>query len=197
MARALLILVFAAVAGALRLPSSRVGLAPLRVVDPTTVIDASYNLAGGSAVIGTLCGGLEDLKGSDGQKLPTAKLFGGAAVLFTLFGAFIAFQTTTLRFTFDDTSFALVKADGSTSGENVVVGGENRWAYKSFTNYDFLPSESFPILVYFRETQTPVEVREEVPLVVDNAEGQVHFFPAIANSQQLKEQFEAHNCKKL
>jgi len=197
MARALLILIFAAVAGALRLPSSRVRLAPLRAVDPTTVIDASYNLAGGSAVIGTLCGGLEDLKGSDGQKLPTAKLFGGAAVLFTLFGAFIAFQTTTLRFTFDDTSFALVKADGSTSGENVVVGGENSWAYKSFTNYDFLPSESFPILVYFRETQTPVEGREEVPLVVDNAEGQVHFFPAIANSQQLKEQFEAHNCKKL
>ena len=91
------------------------------------VIDPSYNLAGGAALLGTLCGGLEDLKDSDGNKLVTAKLFGGAAVVFVLFGAFLAFQTTTLRFTFDDNSFALVKADGASMGENVVVGGENRW----------------------------------------------------------------------
>ena len=86
------------------------------------------NLAAGAAVIGTLCGGLEDIKGADGEKLVTSKLFGGAALVFVIFGAFIAFQTTTLRFTFDDSAFALVKADGSTSGENVVVGGENRCA---------------------------------------------------------------------
>ena len=35
-------------------------------------------------------------------------------------------------------------------GENVVVGGQNRWAYDKFVNYDFFPSESFPILVYFK-----------------------------------------------
>jgi hypothetical protein len=70
-----------------------------------------------------VCGGLEDLKGGDGEKLPTAKLFGGAAVLFVVFAAFLAFQTTTLRFTFDDSDFSLVKADLSSTGENVVVGG--------------------------------------------------------------------------
>ena len=36
------------------------------------------------------------------------------------------------------------------TGENVVVGGENLWAYKSFVNYDFFPSEQTPILVYFK-----------------------------------------------
>ena len=175
--------------------------APVRtrppVMDLAVVADPSFNLAVGAAVVGTICGGLEDIKGGDGNKLPTAKLFGGAALIFVIFGAFIAFQTATLRFSFDDTAFALVKADGSTTGENVVVSGENRWKYDTFVNYDFLPSEKSPILVYFRETQTPVASREDAPIVVDNLEGQVHFFPAISNTQQLKQQFEAHNCAKI
>jgi len=170
----------------------------VRMLAEMFVADPSYNLAAGAAVLGTICGGLEDLRTGDlGKKLPTAPLFGGAAVLLTVFGAFLAFQTTTLRFTFDETAFALVKADLSTTGENVVVGGENRWKYDTFVNWTFLPSEDFPILVYFRETQTPAASREEVPIVVDEADGQVHFFPAISNSQQLKAQFVARGCAKL
>ena len=75
--------------------------------------------------------------------------------------------------------------------------GENRWKYDTFVNWDFLPSEDFPILVYFRETQTPAVNREEVPLVVDELDGQVHFFPAISDAQQLKQQFIKYNCKKI
>lgn len=167
------------------------------VMDATFVADPSFNLAAGSAILGTICGGLEDLKDGESKKLPTAPLFGLGAIVFTLFGAFIAFQTATLRFTFDDTDFSLVKADLSTTGENVVVGGENRWKYDTFVNWDFLPSEDFPILVYFRETQTPAANREEVPLVVDELDGQVHFFPAISDAQQLKAQFTKHNCAKI
>jgi NIMA (never in mitosis gene a)-related kinase len=161
------------------------------MVADLTVIDASYNLAAGAAVVGTICGVLENFKG------PTGKVFGAGAIVFTLFGGFVAFQTSNLRFKFDESSFSLVKADGSSVGENVVVGGENSWKYNTFVNYDFLPSEDFPILVYFKETQTPSDAWVEAPIVVDNAEGQAHFFPAIANTAQLKEQFELHNCKKL
>ena len=93
-------------------------------LDPVTIFDSSYNLAAGSAVIGTICGGLEDIKGNDGKKLPTAKLFGAGALLFTIFGAFIAYQTFTLRFTSSESSFALIKADGSSTGPNVVVGDQ-------------------------------------------------------------------------
>jgi hypothetical protein len=91
----------------------------------------------------------------------------------------------------------LVKADRSSNGQNIVVGGENSWKYKSFTNYAFLPSEDFPILVYFKETQTPFEDWVEVPIKIDDAKGQVHFFPAIANTQQLKAAFQLNKCKKL
>ena len=51
------------------------------------------------------------------------------------------------------------------------MGGENAWKYDTFVNYDFLPSEDFPILVYFKETQTPFEGRVEAPIVVDDLQG--------------------------
>ena len=155
------------------------------------LVDSSYNLALGSLLVGFAFGALENYKG------PTAKLFGGAALLFTAFAAFVAFQTTTLRFQFDDTSFSLVKLDGNKVEENIVVGGANSWKYDTFVNYDFLPSKSFPILVYFKETQTPVESRVDAPIIVDNALGQPHFFPAIANVDQLEAQFVKHQCAKL
>eukprot|EP00600_Ochromonadales_sp_CCMP1393_P008817 CAMPEP_0174953824 /NCGR_PEP_ID=MMETSP0004_2-20121128/74_1 /TAXON_ID=420556 /ORGANISM="Ochromonas sp., Strain CCMP1393" /LENGTH=181 /DNA_ID=CAMNT_0016201551 /DNA_START=192 /DNA_END=737 /DNA_ORIENTATION=+ len=155
---------------------------------PADMIEPSYNLAAGSASIGLVFGGLKGLKG------PTSKLFGGAAIVFTLFGAFVAFQTSTLRFQFSDTNFALVKADGGQYGENVVVGGENSWKYQDFVNWDFLPNENFPILVYFKEVQTPRDNWVEAPIVVDNLEGQAHFFPAIANTQSLKNNFIKNQC---
>ena len=108
---------------------------PLQLVPiPSDIlVDANFNLAAGSLVVGTICGILENFKGI------TARVFGAGAIAFTLFGGFLAFQTVNLRFKFSDDSFALVKSDGSSIGENVVVGGENSWKYNSFVNYDFLP----------------------------------------------------------
>lgn len=154
------------------------------------LVDASYNLAAGSAVVGTVFGVLENFKGKLG------KVFGAGAILFTLFGGFVAFQTSTLAFKFDEDSFSLVKRSGESIGENVVVGGENDWKYNTFVNYEFLPSKEFPILVYFKETQTPAENRIEDPIVIDKLEGQAHFFPAIARSDQLEQQFLKYKCKK-
>jgi hypothetical protein len=161
------------------------------------LVDPSYNLAIGALGVGLVGGVLEDIKDKSGEKLITAKLFGGVALVFTIFSAFLAFQTTTLRFGFDDDSFYLVKNDES-SFENVVVGGENKWKYSSFQNWDFLPSEKFPILVYFKEDQTPLENREEAPsfLLPDTLLGQAHFFPAISDSEMLKAGFTEHDCAK-
>ena len=78
--------------------------------------------------------------------------------------------------------------------------------YTSFVNWDFFPSESFPILVYFKETQTakefwnvgPGEQANSAEALAKGAKpGQVHFFPAIARSDQLKAAFKTHDCAKL
>ena len=159
-------------------------------IPPISIIDPSYNLALGSAILG---GTGKFLNKGNG---PVQRLIGGASVGLILFGGFLAFQTTNLRFQFDATHFSLVKADNSKLSENIVVGGENSWRYDSFVNWGFLPDEDFPILVYFKETQTPKEKWVEAPIVVDSLPGQAHFFPAIANVQELKKNFIAHNCKK-
>ena len=92
------------------------------------------------------------------------------------------------------------------TGENFAVGGENRWTYDSFVNWEFFPSVDLPILVYFKETQTPKDKWNVGPGEMANSPealakgavpGQVHFFPCIADAQQLKAQFEAKKCAKL
>ncbi len=80
------------------------------------------------------------------------------------------------------------------------------WAYDKFVNYDLFPSRSFPILVYFKEIQTPEEFWNVGPGEQANSPeaiakgaipGQVHFFPAIANTEDLIKGFEKHGCGKI
>ena len=101
------------------------------------VLQPSYDLAIGCLALSStfIPGSGGSLATGPGNPKLAKIFFGVVGVPVALFGLFIAFQTTTLRFTLDDTQFALVKQDLSTTGENVVVGGENRWAYDKFVNY--------------------------------------------------------------
>ncbi|AQK59292.1 DUF3119 family protein [Zea mays] len=86
-----------------------------------------------------------------------------AAAPVGLLGLLLLFQTTRVRFVFDNEALE--------SGENVFVGGKNRWKYSTFVNWE-LWWPQFPVLVYFKETQT-------------KPEGQIHFFPVIFDGRQL------------
>ncbi|KAF5459154.1 hypothetical protein F2P56_023134 [Juglans regia] len=89
-----------------------------------------------------------------------------------LLGSLLLFQTTRVRFVFDEEALEVKVGDQlQDSGENVFVGGKNRWKYSTFVNWE-LWWPNFPILVYFKETQT-------------KPDGQVHFFPVIFNGKQL------------
>jgi hypothetical protein len=154
---------------------------PSRPRIPDVVVDSDYTLAAAFAVVGVSIIAAD--RGGVGGAL------GGGFV--TLLASLFAVQASRVRFVFDETCFELKTVDsvGSAelrdSGENIVVGGANRWAYESFVNWDFFPSPSFPILVYFKETQTPGPD--------GSGDGQIHFFPAIANCKQLKEQVGARD----
>lgn len=138
---------------------------------------------------------------------------GGFSVLLSVL---FLVQSLRIRFVFDEDSFevkskpfdALFEDDSGlgTTGENFAVGGDNRWRYDSFVNYDFFPSQSIPILVYFKETATPEEKWDVGPgqwansadaLAKGAAKGQVHFFPCIANADTLLKEFQARGCAKL
>ena len=100
---------------------------------------------------------------------------GGGALMGALGGLFTV-QAGRVRFEFDEDALELKIDSGgevlASSGENKVVGGANRWAYDTFTDWFFIPSKDFPILMYFKETQT-------------SPDGQVHFFPVVSNAAEL------------
>ncbi|KAL8152581.1 hypothetical protein V2J09_010341, partial [Rumex salicifolius] len=89
-----------------------------------------------------------------------------------LLGLLLLVQATRVRFVFDDEALEVRVGDElKESGENAFVGGKNRWKYSTFVNWEFW-WPNFPILVYFKETQT-------------KPEGQIHFFPIIFDGKQL------------
>ncbi|KAL2979073.1 hypothetical protein AAZX31_13G151600 [Glycine max] len=113
-------------------------------------------------------------------RIPIVLLAGGLvytdnlvpAVSVGLLGLLLLFQTTRVRFVFDDEALEVkIGEQLQESGENVFVGGKNRWKYSTFVNWEFW-WPNFPILVYFKESQT-------------KPEGQIHFFPIIFNGKQL------------
>lgn len=165
--------------------------------DDATIIDPDFRLAGIFLVGGILL-----------DQLPILKFTLGP--LITLLGVLFLVQTFRLKFVCDSTAFELQNTSKE-SGENIVVGGENRWKYSSFVNYEFFPKgwidqPQGPILVYFKETQTPSSKWNDGPGKSANSEqalangakpGQVHFFPALCNCQQLRAEWERRGCPKL
>lgn len=132
------------------------------------------------------------------------------APLAGLLGLLFLVQTFRLQFVCDDEAFELLNTSKA-SGENIIVGGQNRWTYDSFVNYEFFPKgwidqPQGPILVYFKETQTPKDKWGTGPGAAANSEkawadgavpGQAHFFPALCNTQQLRAEWEKRGCSKL
>ena len=181
--------------------------APSKPKIPDVIIDSDYTL---SFVFGAI-GIFIILTSPDKSCLPGSVICpptiwgaiqGGLNILFA---SFLAIQAQKIRCVFDSTAFELKNVDFGTtaddlieSGENFVLGGKNRWAYNKFVHFDFFPSEEFAILVYFKERQTPEERWGGGSYGLDKVGGgQVHFFPAIGNVKQLKEQFELRGCKKI
>ncbi|XP_027072287.2 uncharacterized protein [Coffea arabica] len=110
------------------------------------------------------------LLGFAGGLIYADNLLGAAPV--GLLGLLLLVQTTRVRFVFDEEALEVkVGEQLEESGENFFVGGKNRWKYSTFVNWE-LWWPNFPILVYFKETQT-------------KPEGQIHFFPVIFNGKQL------------
>ena len=58
-------------------------------------------------------------------------------------------QATNVRFRFEDQALSVVFGASQQEVQNVIVGGENRWEYGLFTNWE-LWWPGFPILVYFK-----------------------------------------------
>jgi len=91
---------------------------------PDVIINPDFTLAGIFLAAGLLL-----------DTIPYIQLTLGPII--TLLGILFAVQATRVRFVFDETSFELkIGNDLNDAGENFVVGGENRWTYDSFVNWE-------------------------------------------------------------
>ena len=54
-----------------------------------------------------------------------------------------------MRIRFEADALEVVLGNGGKETENAFVGGENRWRYDTFTNWEFW-WPNFPVLVYFK-----------------------------------------------
>lgn len=175
--------------------------APSDATDDAVVIDKDFRLSAVFLAAGLLL-----------DRIPYLQLTLGPLV--TALGVLFLVQTFRLDFVCDGSAFSLrdtSKEDEDAVGENIVVGGENRWTYDSFVNYDFFPEgwidqPQGPVLVYFKETQTPSDKWDEGPGASANSDGalakgavkgQVHFFPALCNARQLRDVWQEKNCSRL
>jgi hypothetical protein len=149
---------------------------------PDVVIDSDYTLSYVFAAIGIFI----ILTSPDKTCVPGSSFVCPPSIwgvvqggLNLLFASFLAVQARRIRFVFDETSFELKNVEFGASkeevlrasGENFVVGGANRWDYDKFVNYDFFPSVDYPVLVYFKETQTPSEKWKDGPGGFDKVGG--------------------------
>lgn len=197
-----------------------VAIAPTPAMFSVCPARSAFPARRGSVVVAS-----ESVVVGEDYKLALSLIALGALILFVpalpggflaLLGAFLIAQTLRIRFVFDDEALEvktkefdeLFSGDASLvkTGDNFAVGGDNRWKYDAFVNWEFFPSEALPILVYFKETQTPAEKWDVGPgkwansddaLARGAAKGQVHFFPCIASAATLKEQFVSRGCAKL
>jgi Protein of unknown function (DUF3119) len=170
--------------------------------DPVT-IDPDFRIAGAFLVLGLIL-----------DIIPYIQLTLGPLV--TALGILFLVQTFRVRFVFDENNCIELQTTTSpdkSSGENVIVGGANKWDCNTIVNYDFFPkgwidsSPTGPVLVYFKETQTPSDTWNQGPGKAANdpakieagqaIAGQVHFFPAICNANQIREEFEKRGCRRL
>lgn len=126
-----------------------------------------------------------------------------------LFATLLAVQTARVRCVFEKDSFEFYNVKGPgldyeggraelvAKPDNYVAGTVNRWKYDSIINYGFFPSEDFPVICYFKETETPEWKWNRWFAAFDSYQrGQPHFFPGICNVKEFKAQMQARGVKR-
>jgi len=130
-------------------------------------------------------------------------LIGLAGGLFhLLFAALLWVQTRRVRCVFEKDGFEFYNIQGpgldlnkgaklTRKPDNYVAGTRNRWNYDSIINYGYFPSKEFPVICYFKETETPEWKWNRWFAAFDSyGRGQPHFFPGICNVQQFDAEME-------
>lgn len=169
------------------------------------VIPPDFSLTWAVALLGPLIAWYHPSYAVDGSP-SLIGVFG--AGFHVLFAALLWVQTARVRCVFEKDSFEFYnvrgpaldyeggKAELVKKPDNYVAGTLNRWHYDKIVNYGFFPSEEFPVICYFKETETPEWKWNRWFAAFDSyGRGQPHFFPGICSVRKFKEQMELRGVK--
>ena len=139
-------------------------------------IDTSYNLAIGLGLTTFASCIYDQLKAKSINKWGVS----ASTLVLTFILGYVTVKTSSVKFSFDDTSFSLVKSDGSSLGQHPLwpsLGerGDYRWKYKRILNFSLLPNADLPLFLYLKETETPDVDIIQAPFSLDKLNGQVVF----------------------
>ena len=152
-----------------------------------SIVDASNNLCLGMGSLSIAAGFAAVNNGKGIKILPS--LVAGLTLFLT---SYLHTKTESSRFKFDDNAFSIVYADGSSIGNNPVMGSSYEWPFGNIVEYKIFPNQRLPIFLYFKETKTPADQRVAAPISISAQPGQVHLFPIIGNADQLQANLQAH-----
>lgn len=170
------------------------------------VLPPDYSLTWALALLGPLIMAYHPSYTMDGTP-SLIGIFGGGFHI--LFATLLWVQTSRVRCVFEKDSFEFYnvrgprldyengKAELVKKPDNYVSGTPNRWKYDTIINYGFFPSKDFPVICYFKETETPEWKWNRWFAAFDSyGNGQPHFFPGICNVKKFKEQMELRGVKR-
>jgi len=177
-----------------------------RMMMKDVVLPPDYSLTWALALLGPLIMSYHPSYTTDGSP-SLIGIFGGGFHI--LFATLLWVQTSRVRCVFEKDSFEFYnvrgprldyengKAELVRKPDNYVSGTRNRWKYDTIINYGFFPSEDFPVICYFKETETPEWKWNRWFAAFDSyRNGQPHFFPGICNVKKFKEQMELRGVKR-
>jgi hypothetical protein len=172
---------------------------------PDVMIEPSYFLTWAVLALGPLIWWYHPSYAADGTP-SLIGIFGGG--FHVIFAALLWVQTKRVRCVFEKDGFEFYNIVGKgldlekgaklvRKPDNYVSGTRNRWKYDKIINYGFFPSLDFPVICYFKETETPKEQWNKWFAAFDSYQrGQPHFFPGICNVYEFKKQMELRGVKR-
>lgn len=185
-------------------PNAKTGFFAKQRIDDV-VVEPDFFFTWSLALLGPLIMWYHPSYAADGTP-SLIGIFGGCFHI--LFAALLGVQTARVRMVFEKDGFEFYNIQGKNfdlekgaklvpKPSNYVAGTDNRWKYDKITNYGFFPSIDYPVICYFKETQTPEYKWNRWFAAFDsNGHGQPHFFPGICNVRKIKEQFELRGVKR-
>eukprot|EP00546_Thalassionema_frauenfeldii_P010586 CAMPEP_0178918178 /NCGR_PEP_ID=MMETSP0786-20121207/13681_1 /TAXON_ID=186022 /ORGANISM="Thalassionema frauenfeldii, Strain CCMP 1798" /LENGTH=256 /DNA_ID=CAMNT_0020591857 /DNA_START=53 /DNA_END=823 /DNA_ORIENTATION=- len=169
------------------------------------ILDPDYSLAWMFLILGFAIVGYHPSYYEDGS-LSLIGVCGG--MFHMLFASLLWVQTRRVRCVFEKDGFEFYNIKGPSldfakgayldkKPDNYVAGTRNRWKYDTIINYGFFPSLQFPVICYFKETETPEEKWDKWFAAFDSyGRGQPHFFPGICNARQFRAEMEARGVNR-